>query len=215
MGLKANAPYASGFYKSQTITKSIMTNFAPQQGHWSTWYLLMVSMDGMWVIGQHGSCLWSPWMTYGSLVNMVVAYGVIVSPMDNMQVIGQHGSFLWCPWMTCGSLVNMVVAYGVMAEHEGKTMLEEASSLGHLDSIFVLGMMLMDEGRNRKQEALDMLNNAYRITKDSYTALDQINIKMSNTRSLRSLNDLPLEILSRIFVVLGAESVKDIVFARL
>ena len=46
------------------------------------------------------------------------------------------------------------------AEHEGKTMLEEASALGHLDSTFVLGMMLMAEGRHRKQEALDMLNNA-------------------------------------------------------
>ncbi|CAI9274585.1 unnamed protein product [Lactuca saligna] len=47
------------------------------------------------------------------------------------------------------------------AEHEGKTMLEEASSLGHLDSTFLLGMMLMVEGRHRKQEALDILNNAY------------------------------------------------------
>ena len=56
----------------------------------------------------------------------------------------------------------MITKTNVEAEHEGKTMLEEASSLGHLDSIFVLGMMLMDEGRNRKQEALDMLNIAYR-----------------------------------------------------
>ena len=30
MSLKANAPYASGFYKSQTFTKSWMKNFAPQ-----------------------------------------------------------------------------------------------------------------------------------------------------------------------------------------
>ncbi|CAI9265874.1 unnamed protein product [Lactuca saligna] len=48
------------------------------------------------------------------------------------------------------------------AEHEGKTMLEEASALGHMDSTFVLGMMLMAEGRHRKQEALDMLKNVYR-----------------------------------------------------
>ena len=46
--------------------------------------------------------------------------------------------------------------------HEGKTMLEEASALGHLDSTFFLGITLMAEGRHRKQEALDMLNNAYR-----------------------------------------------------
>ncbi|CAI9286017.1 unnamed protein product [Lactuca saligna] len=47
------------------------------------------------------------------------------------------------------------------SEHERKTMLEETSALGHLDSTFVLGTMLMAEGRHRKQEALDMLNNAY------------------------------------------------------
>ncbi|CAI9271078.1 unnamed protein product [Lactuca saligna] len=49
----------------------------------------------------------------------------------------------------------------VEAEHEGKTMCEEASTLGHLNSTFVLGIMLMAKGRHRKQEALDMLNNAY------------------------------------------------------
>ncbi|CAI9267831.1 unnamed protein product [Lactuca saligna] len=95
--------------------------------------LLMVSMDDMRVIGQHGSFLWCPWMTYGSLVKMIVAYcvmvspidyiwvigqhvayGVMVSPMDDIRVIGQHGSCLWYPWMTYESLVNMVVAYGVM-----------------------------------------------------------------------------------------------------
>nr|KAJ0213101.1 hypothetical protein LSAT_V11C400189810 [Lactuca sativa] len=37
---------------------------------------------------------------------------------------------------------------------------------------------------------------------------------MSNTRSRRSLDDLLLEILSRIFVVLGAKSAKDIVSTR-
>nr|KAJ0228050.1 hypothetical protein LSAT_V11C100036140 [Lactuca sativa] len=39
--------------------------------------------------------------------------------------------------------------------------------------------------------------------------------RMSNTRSHRSLDDLPQELLSRIFVVLGSESAKDIVSARL
>ncbi|CAI9303174.1 unnamed protein product [Lactuca saligna] len=150
-------------------------------------YGVMVSpMDEIRIIGQHGSRLWCPWRTYGSLVNMVVASGVMVSPMDEIRVIGQHGSCLW-------SLVNMVVAYGLHdeiwaigqhgsclwctmdeikmklffleVEHEGKTILEEASALGHLDSTFVLGMMLMAEGRHRKQEVLDMLNNAYRRAK--------------------------------------------------
>ena len=71
-------------------------------------YLLMVSMDDIWVIGQHGNGLWCLWMKYGSLVNMVVAYGVHGIPMDDISVISQHGSCLWCPWMTYGSLVNMV-----------------------------------------------------------------------------------------------------------
>nr|KAJ0198191.1 hypothetical protein LSAT_V11C700362440 [Lactuca sativa] len=35
---------------------------------------------------------------------------------------------------------------------------------------------------------------------------------MSNTRSRHSLDDLPLEILSRIFVVLRSESAKDIMY---
>nr|KAJ0202424.1 hypothetical protein LSAT_V11C600312680 [Lactuca sativa] len=109
------------------------------------------------------------------------------------------------------------------AEHEGKTMLEEASALGHLDSIFVLGMLLMAEGRHRKQEALDILNNAYHRAKVTLNfKKNEINYsnvyfvsRMSNTRSHRSLDDLPLELLSRIFVVLGLESAKDIVSARL
>ncbi|CAI9278459.1 unnamed protein product [Lactuca saligna] len=152
------------------------------------------------------------------------------------------------------------------AKHEGKKMLEEASVLGNLDSTFVLGMMLMAEGRHRKQEALNMLNNAYRRAKGKWNlratcstvhvhlnrergkyvhfhgfhrscALqnsvisvsdafvngyrwvfmceiclwDACFIRMSNTRSFRSLDDLPLELLSRISVVLGSESAKDIV----
>lgn len=48
---------------------------------------------------------------------------------------------------------------------ERKTMHEEASTLVYLDAIFFLGMMIMAEGRQRKQEALDMLNDAYHITK--------------------------------------------------
>ncbi|CAI9290797.1 unnamed protein product [Lactuca saligna] len=61
------------------------------------------------------------------------------------------------------------------ADREGKSMLEEASALGHLDSTFVLELMLMVEGKHWKQEALDMLNNAYRRTKglqllDAYSA---------------------------------------------
>ncbi|CAI9288967.1 unnamed protein product [Lactuca saligna] len=56
---------------------------------------------------------------------------------------------------------GLIMLFFLEAEHEGKTMLEEASALGHLDSTFVLGMMLMAEGRHRKQEALGMFNNAY------------------------------------------------------
>ncbi|CAI9302957.1 unnamed protein product [Lactuca saligna] len=101
-------------------------------------------MDDIWVIGQNGSRVWCH-----------VAYGVMVTPKDDIWVSGQHGSCLWCH----------DEATFLEADHEGKTMLEEASKLGHLDSIFVLGMMLMAEGRYRKQEALDMWNNTYRIAK--------------------------------------------------
>nr|KAJ0194751.1 hypothetical protein LSAT_V11C700371370 [Lactuca sativa] len=170
-------------------------------------------------------------------------------------------------------------------DHEGKTMLEEAFALGHLDSTFVLGMMVLAKGRHRKQEALDMLNNAYRRAKGKWNlrancskvhlnlnregrkhvhfhgirktfAMHKSIISVSdafvngykwvfrceiclwdacfvsfsrefgiicelfvdimlNTRSCHSLYDLPLEILSRIFVVLGAESAKDIIYATL
>nr|KAJ0219949.1 hypothetical protein LSAT_V11C200066300 [Lactuca sativa] len=108
----------------------------------------------------------------------------------------------------------------IEAEHEGKMMLEEASALGHLDSTFVLGMMPMAEGRHRKQKALDMLNNAYRRANGKWNlratcSKDGCFVRMSNTRSRRSLDDLPLKVLSRIFVVLGSESAKDIVSARL
>ncbi|CAI9263604.1 unnamed protein product [Lactuca saligna] len=152
--------------------------------------VMVLPIDNIWVVRQHGVCLSCPWMTYGSLVNMVLAYGVMVLCMDDIWVIDQHGICLWCPWMTYGSVVNMVVDYGVMehalvekciemrnqnilfrnglmklffldAEHEGKTMLGEASALRHLDSTHVLGMMLMVQGRHMKEDALDMLNNAY------------------------------------------------------
>ncbi|CAI9293090.1 unnamed protein product [Lactuca saligna] len=54
-------------------------------------------------------------------------------------------------------------------DHEGKTMLEEASALVHLNSTFVMGMMVMAKGRHRKQEVLDMLNNACRKAKAKLT----------------------------------------------
>ncbi|CAI9289375.1 unnamed protein product [Lactuca saligna] len=59
-------------------------------------------------------------------------------------------------------------------DHEGKTMLEEASAWGHLDSTFSLGMMVMAKRRHRKQEALDMLNNAYHRAKVDEDHLEAI-----------------------------------------
>ncbi|CAI9264600.1 unnamed protein product [Lactuca saligna] len=115
-------------------------------------------MDDILVICQHGSGLWCPWMTYGSLVNMVVAYGVhgipiddiwvigqrgsglcypwdthvshmwLMVSMDDIWVIGQHGSGLWCPWMTYVSLVNMVVAYGEVFYDRGRNSRETVAS---------------------------------------------------------------------------------------
>ncbi|CAI9302371.1 unnamed protein product [Lactuca saligna] len=70
--------------------------------------------------------------------------------------------------------LNILFKNGLMnlffleADHEGKMVLEEASALGHLYSTFVLGMMVMAEGRHKKQEALDMLINAYRREKGKW-----------------------------------------------
>nr|KAJ0197736.1 hypothetical protein LSAT_V11C700368380 [Lactuca sativa] len=43
----------------------------------------------------------------------------------------------------------------------GKQLFQDAADKGKLDAIFILGMLLMAEGSERKQEALIMLNNAY------------------------------------------------------
>ncbi|CAI9270914.1 unnamed protein product [Lactuca saligna] len=156
-------------------------------------------MDAIWAIGQHGCCLWCPWLTYGPFVNMVVAYGVLGGHTGNWSTWLFLMVSIFDIWMTYGPLVNMLhfrvcsdqkhtivnkciemrnpnilFRNGLMklffleAEYEGKTMLEEASALGHLDSTFVLGMMLMGEGRHGKHEALNMLNNAYRRAKGKW-----------------------------------------------
>nr|KAJ0190605.1 hypothetical protein LSAT_V11C800440600 [Lactuca sativa] len=46
-------------------------------------------------------------------------------------------------------------------EIAGKQLLQDAADYGQLDAIFVLGMMLMAKGIEKKQEALFILNNAY------------------------------------------------------
>ena len=50
-----------------------------------------------------------------------------------------------------------------MIEEEiaGKQLLQDAADQGQLDAIFVMGMILMAEGVEKKQEALFILNNAY------------------------------------------------------
>lgn len=44
-------------------------------------------------------------------------------------------------------------------------MLQDTYDLGQLDAKLVLGMLLMAEGKERKQEALNLLNDVYRITR--------------------------------------------------
>nr|KAJ0197269.1 hypothetical protein LSAT_V11C700367820 [Lactuca sativa] len=156
------------------------------------------------------------------------------------------------------------------ADQEGKTMLEEASALGHLDSTFVLGMMLKAKGIHREHEALEMLNTAYRSTIATWNVeatcskvhlhlnreerkqvhfhgfhrtcvmhksvisvsdafvngykwvfrcqiclWDACFVRMLNTRSCCSLNDIPIENLIQIIVIVGSESAKDIISTRL
>ncbi|KAL7614443.1 uncharacterized protein LOC111917456 [Lactuca sativa] len=64
----------------------------------------------------------------------------------------------------CRKLNNPYILfnYGMLGEDDaGKQLLQYATDKGQLDAIFVLGMLLMAEGSERKQEALIMLNNAY------------------------------------------------------
>nr|KAJ0192953.1 hypothetical protein LSAT_V11C800438960 [Lactuca sativa] len=53
-------------------------------------------------------------------------------------------------------------------EKSGKQLLQDAADQGQVDAIFVLGMMLMAEGIERKQEALIMLNNVYVNTRRNW-----------------------------------------------
>nr|KAJ0210555.1 hypothetical protein LSAT_V11C400191420 [Lactuca sativa] len=59
--------------------------------------------------------------------------------------------------------------YFLLGEDEArKQLLQDAVDKGHLDAIFVLGMLLMVEDSESKQEALIMLNNAYINTRISW-----------------------------------------------
>nr|KAJ0213091.1 hypothetical protein LSAT_V11C400203560 [Lactuca sativa] len=59
--------------------------------------------------------------------------------------------------------------YFLSGEDEpGKQLLQDATDKGQLDAIFVIGMLLMAEGSERKQEYLIMLNNAYINTRRSW-----------------------------------------------
>nr|KAJ0226050.1 hypothetical protein LSAT_V11C100027170 [Lactuca sativa] len=56
---------------------------------------------------------------------------------------------------------RMAKYFSFREEIVGKQLHQDAADKGQLDVIFVLGMMLMAEGNERKQEALIMLNNTY------------------------------------------------------
>nr|KAJ0218501.1 hypothetical protein LSAT_V11C300138960 [Lactuca sativa] len=59
--------------------------------------------------------------------------------------------------------------YFLLGEDEArKQLLQDVADKGQLDAIFVMGMLLMAEGSERKQEALIMLNNAYISTRISW-----------------------------------------------
>nr|KAJ0220779.1 hypothetical protein LSAT_V11C200065400 [Lactuca sativa] len=58
-------------------------------------------------------------------------------------------------------LFNDGMYFTLGEEMAGKQLLQNATDQGQLDAIFILGMMLVAEGIEWKQEALIMLNNAY------------------------------------------------------
>nr|KAJ0216043.1 hypothetical protein LSAT_V11C300121900 [Lactuca sativa] len=63
---------------------------------------------------------------------------------------------------------GMAKYFTLREEITGKQLLQNAADQGQLDAIFILGMMLMGEGIERKKEALIMLNNAYVNTRRSW-----------------------------------------------
>nr|KAJ0213078.1 hypothetical protein LSAT_V11C400204790 [Lactuca sativa] len=70
-------------------------------------------------------------------------------------------------YYTC-TLFSVFAKYFLLGEDViGKQLLQDATDKGQLDAIFILGMLLMTEGSERKQEALMMLNNAYVNTRRS------------------------------------------------
>nr|KAJ0194986.1 hypothetical protein LSAT_V11C700374240 [Lactuca sativa] len=79
----------------------------------------------------------------------------------------------------------MAKYFTVGEELAGKQLLQDAVDHGQLDAIFILGMMLMAEGIERKQEALIVLNNAYVNTRRSWNLRHTCN-KVQNHLARRS-----------------------------
>ncbi|CAI9282274.1 unnamed protein product [Lactuca saligna] len=63
---------------------------------------------------------------------------------------------------------GMAKYFMIREEITGKQLLQDVADQGQLDVIFILGMMLMAEGIERKKEAMIMLNNAYVNTRRSW-----------------------------------------------
>nr|KAJ0197383.1 hypothetical protein LSAT_V11C700374180 [Lactuca sativa] len=80
---------------------------------------------------------------------------------------------------------GMAKYFTVGEELAGKQLLQDAVDHGQLDAIFILGMMLMAEGIERKQEALIVLNNAYVNTRRSWNLRHTCN-KVQNHLARRS-----------------------------
>nr|KAJ0224791.1 hypothetical protein LSAT_V11C100043540 [Lactuca sativa] len=70
----------------------------------------------------------------------------------------------------CRKLNNPHILFndGMEKDEVGKQLLQDTADKGQLDVIFVLEMLLMDEGCERKHEALIMLNNSYINTSRSW-----------------------------------------------
>nr|KAJ0204223.1 hypothetical protein LSAT_V11C500255190 [Lactuca sativa] len=131
----------------------------------------MVSMGDMWSLANNPNFkiptvyYYGSWYFFEDAIKKskeITNRHAIVSDEENNSRLGKNFSSRGFQDEECMKL------FFLEADHEGKTMLEEASTLGHLDSIFVLGMMVMAKGRHRKQEDLEMLNNAYRRAKGKW-----------------------------------------------
>nr|KAJ0209651.1 hypothetical protein LSAT_V11C400196450 [Lactuca sativa] len=87
--------------------------------------------------------------------------------LNNPHILFNDGMILF--FMRPNNYTCNLAKYFLLGEDEAeKQLLQDAAEKGQLDVIFFLGLLLMTEGSERKQEAPIMMNNAYINTRRSW-----------------------------------------------